>query len=95
MDTAIGRRIGVAIRMIGATIHNHTQNQQKHVQKQSAMMMGLSVNPMMALEAKVGTCSLVSMNPKILDVEIRIMTMDSVLTQSPRAFHTPFQSRPL
>ena len=57
--------------------------------------MGLLVMPVIALAARSGTCSWVRQYPKILDVAIRIITIDRVSTLSPSTLQTPFQSSPL
>ena len=94
MEVAIGRRIGVAIRIMGAI--SMIQPRTRRIRFSSrARRIGLLVSPVMALAARSGTWSLVSQYPKILEVEIRISTMDRVSTLSPITLHTPFQSRPL
>ena len=94
MDVAIGSRIGVAIRMIGAISMIHPSTRRIRFSSR-ARIMGLLVMPVIALAARIGTCSWVRQNPKILDVAMRIITMDRVSTLSPRTLHTPFQSSPL
>ena len=90
----MGSRIGVAIRMIGAIsmIQPRTSRIRFSI---SASRIRLSVRPVIALAAISGTCSWVRQLPKMLEVAIRISTMESVSTQSPRTRQTPFQSSPL
>ena len=94
MEVAIGSRIGVAIRIMGAISMMHPRTNRIRFSSR-ARMIGLLVTPVIALAARTGTCSCVRQNPKILEVAIRIITMDKVSTQSPRTLHTPFQSSPL
>ena len=94
IDVAIGRRIGVAIRMIGAISIIHPSTRRIKFNS-SASRIGLSVRPMIAPAARTGTWRRVRQLPKMLEVAIRIRTMDSVSTQSPRTLQTPFQSSPL
>ena len=94
MEVAIGSRIGVAIRMMGAISMMHPRTSRIRFSSR-ARRIGLLVMPVMVLAARSGTCSWVRQNPKILDVAINIITMDKVSTQSPSTLQTPFQSSPL
>ena len=58
MDVAMGSRIGVAIRMIGAI--SMMQPRSRRIRfSSSAMTIGLELMPVMASAARAGTCSIV------------------------------------
>ena len=63
--------------------------------KRRAITYGLLDTPRIKFAAKSGTCNVVKQYPKMLDVEIKINTIDNVLTQFSNSLQTPFQSRPL
>ena len=58
MDVAMGSKMGVAIRMMGAI--SMMQPRTRMIRSSSsAMITGLSVRPVMAWAARSGTCSVV------------------------------------
>ena len=90
---AMGSRMGVAIRMMGAM--SMMQPRISRIRLSSRIRITrLSVRPTMALAASSGTCSMVRQLPNTAEVAIRMRTMPSVSTQLPSSRHTPFQSRP-
>ena len=84
---AIGRRIGVAIKMIGAISMIHPKTRRIRFKRRIKIIL-FEVRDVIAFAAISGIWRYVRQYPKTADVAIRIRTIESVFTHSLRAFHT-------